>query len=156
MDERSRFSNANPDFPQATFLSSQDLEAAAASSPPHVVIFKAPLTATGKGMIRFPVHHRYQAPSDGSAYGNATMLPPRLFLECRGGGSSPKGEPTRSMQGMCLPSRMRAGEPPLSLAPPLRMEVPLGLLSHVWVVTAGTLGATVGGALAVIAALYRQ
>ena len=139
IDQKSRFGGSI-----GMFWNQIDLEAATSSSPPHVVAFMGALPSEGGQVtLSYPLHLRYQAPSENLTHGSATILPPRVFLQC-------------SQDEALDAFAYIPAAPPLSVIHPTVMPVPVGSFEDLQMVVFGTLGATAAGAAVVLSALYRQ
>ncbi|KAL3674437.1 hypothetical protein V7S43_000389 [Phytophthora oleae] len=153
-----------------SFAKHIEIERPSPVSSQHVVALEFTIPSSNQAHIEFPIHFRYQAPSESELYRQASIIAPEIFLFCRGGGSSIKGmELTNdgAMQsylqdwGLSSQAPTRSGSHWLRLVTTLPLPVavvltPVGYLPSDWLVSSLTLlCASMGAALLLLVSIKR-
>ncbi|KAG7381204.1 hypothetical protein PHYPSEUDO_006290 [Phytophthora pseudosyringae] len=71
-----------------SFTKHIEIERPSPVSSQHVVGLEFTMPASNQAQFEFPIHFRYQAPSDNELYRQASVIAPEMFLFCRDGDSS--------------------------------------------------------------------
>ncbi|KAG1711818.1 hypothetical protein DVH05_009061 [Phytophthora capsici] len=147
-----------------------EIERPSPVSSQHVVGLEFTMPSNNQARIEFPIHFRYQAPSESEFYREASVIAPEVFLLCHGGGSSAKkmqlsndGAMQSYLQDWGLSSHTpsHSGSHWLRLVAALPLPVavvltPVGYLPSDWLVSSVTLlCASLGSTLLLLVSIKR-
>ncbi|KAK1947170.1 hypothetical protein P3T76_001180 [Phytophthora citrophthora] len=153
-----------------SFAKHIEIERPSPVSSQHVVGLEFTMLSNNQAHIEFPIHFRYQAPSESDLYRQASVIAPDIFLLCRGGSSSANKTKLSSdgvMQsylqdwGLSSQTPSHSGSHWLRLVTtfPLPVAVvltPVGYLPSDWLVSSVTLlCASMGAALLLLVSIKR-
>ncbi|CAH0489672.1 unnamed protein product [Peronospora farinosa] len=152
------------DLKLASFTKHIEIERPSVVSSQHVVGLEFTMPTTNQAHIEFPLHFRYQAPSETDLYRHASVIAPDLFLVCPSGDRSVKRK-LKSSNDDAIQSYFqtwgltRLPDPAsgdhhwlrlttISPIPVIDVPVPVGYLPSAWLVSSVTLlFASMGAAL---------
>ncbi|KAF4036717.1 PIG-X / PBN1 [Phytophthora infestans] len=144
-----------------SFTKHIEIERPSPVSSQHVVGLEFTMPSTNQVHVEFPIHFRYQAPSQSELYRQALVIAPDIFLYCGDGDRSPKRklEPTddediqNHFQTWGLfdhsdsPWLRLAAKSPL---PVLDVLTPVGYLPSAWLVSSTTMLFAILGAATLV------
>ncbi|CAI5743832.1 unnamed protein product [Peronospora destructor] len=150
------------DFTLVSFTKHIEIERPSLVSSQHVVGLEFTMRTTNQVHIEFPLHFRYQAPSETNLYRQAFVIAPDLFLVCPNGDRSVKRK-LKSSDDNAVQNYFQTWEltrlldpasgdhhwfrlTTISPIPVMGISVPVGYLPSAWLVSSVTLLFTSMGA----------
>ncbi|ETI34322.1 hypothetical protein F443_19116 [Phytophthora nicotianae P1569] len=148
-----------------SFTKHIEIERPSPVSSQHVVGLEFTMPSTNQSHIEFPIHFRYQAPSESELYRQAPVIAPDIFLFCRDGDHGPKKKLKSSDDddvrnylqtwGISDQGRSCSGSHWLRLAavsplPIMTVLTPVGYLPSRWLVSSMTLCFATMGAVILV------
>ncbi|TDH68942.1 hypothetical protein CCR75_000964 [Bremia lactucae] len=175
LDELRRMERFN-ELKLVSFTKHIEIERPSPVSAQHVIVLEFPMSGIPAGSciilslsnqihIEYPIHFRYQAPSETESYRQAFVIAPDIFIKCldKNPAARNKLKPIRDdvTWGISNQENWFSDSDWINLAavsplPALQISIPVGYLPSRWLVSYVTLMATIVSAAIIIWFSYRE